>query len=272
MLLKVPETVTDSESKKYKVIVEEQKPIIVNTDTLGRISKKLIQLDGLYSSAPDEMAKATARTQLVEIESRINGLMSHFAGLSAGLAEDQNKSLSNAIATLSQALVTYRQTIMELRRTLDSKGIDMQVLNDMRSQINMKDLEIKGLERQLMAGGGGGGSDPSVKELQTKLSLANRELDGYRKGAGADDRSAAIKRELEDCLARGSVGVSYREWLRFAEGEGYYQLLKQGNLKRSERQLFADQARQIFEGLQLSTTNKEMKGKASERLGDLRKN
>ena len=83
LLLRIPDSVAASEAKRYKEIVEEQKPMLIDTDTLSQISRKLIQLDGLYSSATDEMAKATARTQLVDIESRINSIMSHFNNLAA---------------------------------------------------------------------------------------------------------------------------------------------------------------------------------------------
>ena len=146
LLMRVPDSVAASETRRYRQIVEEQDPMLVDTDTLSQISRRLIQLDGLYSSATDEMAKATARTQLVDIESRINSIMSHFNNLAASAAHEQNKRLSTGIAKLTEALVTYRQTIGELRRTLDSKGIDMQMVNDLRDQINMKDLELKVME------------------------------------------------------------------------------------------------------------------------------
>jgi hypothetical protein len=150
LLLRVPDSVSAAEAKRYRQIVEEQTPMLVDTDTLSLISRRLIQLDGVYSSASDEMGKATARTQLVDIESRINSIMSHFNTLSATAIHEQNKRLSTGIAKLTEALVTYRETIGELRRTLDSKGIDVQVVNDLRNQINMKDLEIKSMERQLL--------------------------------------------------------------------------------------------------------------------------
>ncbi|MGV3602474.1 MAG: hypothetical protein ACO1N1_14775, partial [Dyadobacter fermentans] len=120
LLIRVPDSVSASETRRYRQIVEEQDPMLVDTDTLSQISRRLIQLDGVYSSATDEMAKATARTQLVDIESRVNGIMSHFNNLAAAAAHEQNKRLSTGIAKLTEALVTYRQTIRELRRTLHS--------------------------------------------------------------------------------------------------------------------------------------------------------
>lgn len=279
LLMRVPGTVAESESNLYKEIVEEQSPLLVDTDTLSQISRKLIQQDGIYSSATDEMAKATARTQLVDIESRINSIMSHFNLLAASAKNEQNKRLSTGVAKLTEALVTYRQTISELRRTLDSKGIDIQVVNDLRSQINMKDLEIKGMERQLMTaaasggGGGGGGADPA-KELQAKLAAAQKDLDNCRssKSGGGSD-ATAIQKQLDECLsAKAGTGVTYREWLRYSEAEGYYQLLTQGNLRKNDRKVYYDQAKQIFDGLQLSTNNKEMKSRATERLIGLQKN
>ncbi|WP_159470219.1 hypothetical protein [Dyadobacter sp. 3J3] len=277
LLLRVPGSVTESEANLYKKIVQEQSPLLVDTDTLSQISRKLIQQDGIYSSATDEMAKATARTQLVAIESRINSILSHFNILAASAKSEQNRRLSSGVAKLTEALVTYRQTISELRRTLDSKGIDMQVVNDLRSQINMKDLEIKGMERQLMAGaggGGGGGADPA-KELQAKLAAAQKDLDNCRSsksGVGGSD-ATAIQKQLDECLsAKAGTGVTYREWLRYSEAEGYYQLLTQGNLRKNDRKVYYDQAKQIFDGLQLSTNNKEMKSKALERLIGLQKN
>lgn len=280
LLMRVPGSVTESESNLYKEIVQEQSPLLVDTDTLSNISRKLIQQDGIYSSATDEMAKATARTQLVDIESRINSIMSHFNVLAASAKSEQNRRLASGIAKLTEALVTYRQTIGELRHTLDSKGIDMQVVNDLRSQINMKDLEIKGMERQLMAGaaggggGGGGGADPA-KELQAKLAAAQKELDNCRssKSGGGGSDAAAIQKQLDECLsAKAGTGVTYREWLRYSEAEGYYQLLTQGNLRKNDRKVYYDQAKQIFDGLQLSTNNKDMKSKALERLIGLQKN
>lgn len=278
LLLRVPSSVAASEAKRYKEIVEEQKPMLVDTDTLSQISRKLIQLDGLYSSATDEMAKATARTQLVDIESRINSIMSHFNNLAASAVHEQNKRLSTGIAKLTEALVTYRQTIGELRRTLDSKGIDMQVVNDLRNQINMKDLEIKGMERQLLAaaasgGGGGGGGGGSDKETQAKLAAMQRDLDNCRASKSGSTDVAAIQRQLDECLAaRSGTAVTYREWLRYSEAEGYYQLLTQGNLRKNDRKVYYDQAKQIFDGLQVSTANKEMKAKTTERLLALQKN
>ncbi|GLU56977.1 hypothetical protein [Dyadobacter frigoris] len=280
LLLRVPGSIAESESNLYKEIVLEQSPLLVDTDTLSQISRKLIQQDGIYSSATDEMAKATARTQLVDIESRINSIMSHFNLLAASAKSEQNRRLSSGVAKLTEALVTYRQTISELRHTLDGKGIDMQVINDLRSQINMKDLEIKGMERQLMAGaaggggGGGGGADPS-KELQTKLAAAQKDLDNCRssKSGGGGSDASAIQKQLDECLsAKAGTGVTYREWLRYAEAEGYYQLLTQGNLRKNDRKVYYDQAKQIFDGLQLSTNNKEMKSKALERLIGIQKN
>ncbi len=283
LLMRVPDSVAASETRRYRQIVEEQDPMLVDTDTLSQISRRLIQLDGLYSSATDEMAKATARTQLVDIESRINSIMSHFNNLAASAAHEQNKRLSTGIAKLTEALVTYRQTIGELRRTLDSKGIDMQMVNDLRNQINMKDLEIKGMERQLLTaavagggggggvgGGGGGGPD---KELQAKMATLQRDLDNCRSSKSGGGDIAAIQRQLDECLAaRSGTAVTYREWLRYSEAEGYYQLLTQGNLRKNDRKLYYDQSKQIFDGLQVSTANKEMKAKATERLLALQKN
>jgi hypothetical protein len=281
LLLRVPDSVSAAEAKRYRQIVEEQTPMLVDTDTLSLISRRLIQLDGVYSSASDEMGKATARTQLVDIESRINSIMSHFNTLSATAVHEQNKRLSTGIAKLTEALVTYRETIGELRRTLDSKGIDVQVVNDLRNQINMKDLEIKSMERQLLAGGGGGGggggADPAAKELQTKVTALQRDLDNCKSakpgGGGGGGDAAAIQRQLDECLAaKNGTAVTYREWLRYSEAEGYYQLLTQGNLRKNDRKVYYDQAKQIFDGLQLSTASKEMKSKATERLISLQKN
>jgi hypothetical protein len=279
LLMRVPDSVAASETRRYRQIVEEQSPMLIDTDTLSQISRRLIQLDGQYSSATDEMAKATARTQLVDIESRINSIMSHFNNLAAAAAHEQNKRLSTGIAKLTEALVTYRQTIGELRRTLDSKGIDMQMVNDLRNQINMKDLEIKGMERQLLTaavaggGGGGGGGGGPDKELQAKVATLQRDLDNCRssKSGGAD--IAAIQKQLDECLsAKSGTAVTYREWLRYSEAEGYYQLLTQGNLRKNDRKVYYDQAKQIFDGLQVSTANKDMKAKATERLLALQKN
>ncbi len=280
LLMRVPGSVEASETKRYRQIVEEQDPMLVDTDTLSQISRRLIQLDGLYSSATDEMAKATARTQLVDIESRVNGIMSHFNNLAVSAAHEQNKRLSTGIAKLTEALVTYRQTIGELRRTLDSKGIDMQMVNDLRNQINMKDLEIKGMERQLLtaaAGGGGGGGGGAGggpdKELQAKLASLQRDLDNCRSSKSGGSDIAAIQKQLDECLsAKNGTAVTYREWLRYSEAEGYYQLLTQGNLRKNDRKIYYDQAKQIFDGLQVSTASKEMKAKATERLLALQKN
>ncbi|MGG7666011.1 hypothetical protein [Dyadobacter sp. BHUBP1] len=276
LLMRVPNSVSASETRRYREIVEEQDPMLVDTDTLSQISRRLIQLDGVYSSATDEMAKATARTQLVDIESRVNSIMSHFNNLAAAAAHEQNKRLSTGIAKLTEALVTYRQTIGELRRTLDSKGIDMQMVNDLRNQINMKDLEIKGMERQLLtaaAGGGGGGGGGSDKELQAKLTALQRDLDNCRSSKSGGGDIAAIQRQLDECLAaKNGTAVTYREWLRYSEAEGYYQLLTQGNLRKNDRKVYYDQAKQIFDGLQVSTVNKDMKAKATERLLALQKN
>ena len=274
LLIRVPDSVSASETRRYREIVEEQDPILVDTDTLSQISRRLIQLDGLYSSATDEMAKATARTQLVDIESRVNSIMSHFNNLAVAAAHEQNKRLSTGIAKLTEALVTYRQTIGELRRTLDSKGIDMQMVNDLRNQINMKDLEIKGMERQLLtaAAGGGGGGGPD-KELQAKVAALQRDLDNCRSSKSGGGDIAAIQRQLDECLAaKSGTAVTYREWLRYSEAEGYYQLLTQGNLRKNDRKVYYDQAKQIFDGLQVSTANKDMKAKAAERLLALQKN
>ncbi|TLU97997.1 hypothetical protein [Dyadobacter luticola] len=282
LLLRVPGSVGESETKRYKEIVDEQTPMLTDADTLSNISKKVIQLDGAYSSATDEMSKATARTQLVDIESRINSIMSHFNALSTSAAHEQNKRLSTGIAKLTEALVTYRQTISELRRTLDSKGIDVQMVNDLRNQINMKDLEIKSMERQLLAGaaaaGGGGGGGGADKELQAKLAKAEKELDSYKSGksgggGGASGDITAIQKQLDECLsAKNGTAVTYREWLKYSEAEGYYQLMTQGNLRKNDRRVYYDQAKQIYDGLQLSTANKEMKAKATERLISLQKN
>lgn len=276
LLMRVPDSVSASETRRYREIVEEQDPMLVDTDTLSQISRRLIQLDGVYSSATDEMAKATARTQLVDIESRVNSIMSHFNNLAAAAAHEQNKRLSTGIAKLTEALVTYRQTIGELRRTLDSKGIDMQMVNDLRNQINMKDLEIKGMERQLLtaaAGGGGGGGGGPDKELQAKLTALQRDLDNCRSSKSGGGDIAAIQRQLDECLAaKNGTAVTYREWLRYSEAEGYYQLLTQGNLRKNDRKVYYDQAKQIFDGLQVSTANKDMKAKATERLLALQKN
>ena len=279
LLMRVPDSVAASETRRYRQIVEEQDPMLVDTDTLSQISRRLIQLDGLYSSATDEMAKATARTQLVDIESRINSIMSHFNNLAATAAQEQNKRLSTGIAKLTEALVTYRQTIGELRRTLDSKGIDMQMVNDLRNQINMKDLEIKGMERQLLTaavsggGGGGGGGGGPDKELQAKVATLQRDLDNCRSSKSGGGDIAAIQKQLDECLsAKSGTAVTYREWLRYSEAEGYYQLLTQGNLRKNDRKVYYDQAKQIFDGLQVSTANKDMKAKATERLLALQKN
>lgn len=278
LLMRVPDSVSASETRRYREIVEEQDPMLVDTDTLSQISRRLIQLDGVYSSATDEMAKATARTQLVDIESRVNSIMSHFNNLAAAAAHEQNKRLSTGIAKLTEALVTYRQTIAELRRTLDSKGIDMQMVNDLRNQINMKDLEIKGMERQLLTaaaggGGGGGGGGGPDKELQAKLAALQRDLDNCRSSKSGGGDIAAIQRQLDECLAaKNGTAVTYREWLRYSEAEGYYQLLTQGNLRKNDRKVYYDQAKQIFDGLQVSTANKDMKAKATERLLALQKN
>lgn len=278
LLMRVPDSVSASETRRYRQIVEEQDPMLVDTDTLSQISRRLIQLDGVYSSATDEMAKATARTQLVDIESRVNSIMSHFNNLAAAAAHEQNKRLSTGIAKLTEALVTYRQTIGELRRTLDSKGIDMQMVNDLRNQINMKDLEIKGMERQLLTaaaggGGGGGGGGGPDKELQAKLAALQRDLDNCRSSKSGGGDIAAIQRQLDECLAaKNGTAVTYREWLRYSEAEGYYQLLTQGNLRKNDRKVYYDQAKQIFDGLQVSTANKDMKAKATERLLALQKN
>ena len=277
LLMRVPDSIAASETRRYREIVEEQDPMLVDTDTLSQISRRLIQLDGLYSSATDEMAKATARTQLVDIESRVNSIMSHFNNLAASAAHEQNKRLSTGIAKLTEALVTYRQTIGELRRTLDSKGIDMQMVNDLRNQINMKDLEIKGMERQLLtaaaAGGGGGGGAGPDKELQAKVTALQCDLDNCRSSKSGGGDIAAIQRQLDECLAaKSGTAVTYREWLRYSEAEGYYQLLTQGNLRKNDRKVYYDQAKQIFDGLQVSTANKDMKTKATERLLSLQKN
>lgn len=278
LLMRVPDSVSASETRRYREIVEEQDPMLVDTDTLSQISRRLIQLDGVYSSATDEMSKATARTQLVDIESRVNSIMSHFNNLAAAAAHEQNKRLSTGIAKLTEALVTYRQTIAELRRTLDSKGIDMQMVNDLRNQINMKDLEIKGMERQLLTaaaggGGGGGGGGGPDKELQAKMAALQRDLDNCRSSKSGGGDIAAIQRQLDECLAaKNGTAVTYREWLRYSEAEGYYQLLTQGNLRKNDRKVYYDQAKQIFDGLQVSTANKDMKAKATERLLALQKN
>ena len=121
-------------------------------------------------------------------------------------------------------------------------------------------------------GGGGGGGGPD-KELQAKLAALQRDLDNCRSSKSGGGDIAAIQRQLDECLAaKNGTAVTYREWLRYSEAEGYYQLLTQGNLRKNDRKVYYDQAKQIFDGLQVSTANKDMKAKATERLLALQKN
>lgn len=284
MLLRVPGGVSDSERNRYKQIVETQRPLVTDTDTLGSLVRRLIRYDGTYSSASDAMARAEAQTQLVSLESQINGLMAHIKTVDIKADDEHNKALSAGIASLSEGLVTYRQTIAELRRTLSEKGIDMQIVNDLRNQVNMKDLEIRGLERQVAAaprgggGGGGGGADPTARELQAKLNIAQRNLDDCLKkgggsgGGGADPNVLAqLKSKLQECERDLAEKINYTEWERYAEGVGYLQLIKKGDLRKNDKQGYYDQAKQIFDGLQLSTANSEMRTKATARMGELRR-
>ncbi len=282
MLMRVPDSVSDSERNRYKQIVETQRPLVTDTDTLGNLVKRLIRYDGTYSSASDAMARAEAQTQLVSLESQINGLMAHIKAIDIEADDEHNKALSTGIASLSEGLVTYRQTITELRRTLAEKGIDMQMVNDLRNQVNLKDLEIRGLERQVAAaprggGGGGGGADPTARELQAKLNIAQRNLDNCLKkgdsgGGGADPAALAqLKKELKNCEDALKEKINYTEWESYAEGVGYLQLIKNGDLRKNEKQGYYDQAKQIFDGLQLSTANTEMRTKATARMGELRR-
>lgn len=284
MLLRIPGSVSDSERNRYKQIVETQRPLVTDTDTLGSLVRRLIRYDGTYSSASDAMARAEAQTQLVSLESQINGLMAHIKAIDIKADDEHNKALSAGIASLSEGLVTYRQTITELRRTLAEKGIDMQMVNDLRNQVNMKDLEIRGLERQVAAsprgggGGGGGGADPTARELQAKLNIAQRNLDdclkkgGSGSSGGADPNILAqLKSKMKDCEDALKEKINYTEWESYAEGVGYLQLIKKGDLRKNEKQGYYDQAKQIFDGLQLSTANAEMRTKATARMGELRR-
>ncbi|GHB52032.1 hypothetical protein [Persicitalea jodogahamensis] len=283
MLLRVPGSVSDSERDRYRQIVETQRPLVVDTDTMGSLVKQLIRYDGAYSSSSDAMARAEAQTQLVSLENRINNLMAHIKAVDIRADDEHNKALSAGIASLSEGLVTYRQTIAELRRTLAEKGIDMQMVNDLRNQVNMKDLEIRGLERQVAAaprgggGGGGGGADPTARELQAKLNIAQRNLDdclkkGGGNSAGPDPAALAqLRSKLQECEKALDEKINYTEWERYAEGVGYLQLIKKGDLRKNEKQGYYDQAKQIFDGLQLSTANSEMRTKATARMGELRK-
>ncbi len=284
MLLRVPDSVSDSERDRYKQIVETQRPLVTDTDTLGSLVKRLIRYDGTYSSASDAMARAEAQTQLVSLESQINALMAHIKAIDIKADDEHNKALSAGIASLSEGLVTYRQTIAELRRTLTEKGIDMQMVNDLRNQVNMKDLEIRGLERQVAAaprgggGGGAGGADPTARELQAKLNIAQRNLDDcLKKGGGSSSGEAdpnvvaQLRRKLQVCEDALKEKINYTEWESYAEGVGYLQLIKKGDLRKNEKQGYYDQAKQIFDGLQLSTANAEMRTKATARMGELRR-
>ncbi|MNL50178.1 hypothetical protein D3C87_1731730 [compost metagenome] len=109
--------------------------------------------------------------------------------------------------------------------------------------------------------------------MQAKVATLQRDLDNCRSSKSGSGDIVAIQKQLDECLsAKSGTAVTYREWLRYSEAEGYYQLLTQGNLRKNDRKVYYDQAKQIFDGLQVSTANKDMKAKATERLLALQKN
>ncbi len=276
MLNAVPDSMSNSESGRYKLIVDEQQPIVSDADTLGNFAKKLLQQDGLAVSSPDPAVKGEATTKIVELESQIKDAMNRIKGKQ--VLQVQNQSLSKGVASMAEVIVALRSNMSDLRLSLAKNGVDMSAINQKTTENQMKDMKISQLEGQIKqleilakaGGGGGGGADPMVPILKSKVAQLENSL---KSSGGGGAEILRLQQKLDDCnnAPRGGgstqivQGIPAADMLKYAEAEGYAALALRQTKKFSERSGFFNQAVAILEDLENASVSKEMKNKARDR-------
>ncbi len=261
MLSAVPDAVSGADSAKYRKIVEEQAPTVTDADTVGGFAKELIKQDGVFLTAIDPATKGAAKVKIDELESKISAVMNAVKGRANEQA--QNKSLSHGITGMIESIVAYRTSLTDMRGIMDKNGVDLTQVNELRGQIQQKDMEIsmmKGnmdvLKIQAMKSGGssgGGGPDPQVQTLKNRIAQLES---GSKSGGGTT-------------LVQG---IPLSEMLEYAKAEGFYQLAFKQVKKYNEREAYFDQALDIFSRLEERSVSQEMKSKAKAKRLDLEAN
>jgi hypothetical protein len=260
MLSAVPDAVSGADSAKYRKIVEEQTPTVVDVDTVGSFAKELIKQDGVFLTAIDPATKGAAKVKIDELESKISTVMNAVKGRNN--EQEQNKSLSHGVTGMIESIVAYRTTLTDMRGIMDKNGVDLTQVNELRGQIQQKDMEIsmmKGnmdvLKIQAMKGasGSGGGPDPQVQTLKNRIAQLES---GSKSGGGTT-------------LVQG---IPMSEMLEYAKAEGFSQLAFKQTKKYNEREAYFDQALDIFSRLEERSMSQEMKNKARAKRIDLEAN
>jgi hypothetical protein len=275
MLSAVPDALSDSESGRYKLIVDEQKPIVTDADTLGNFAKLLLRQDGLAVSSPDPSVKGEAETKITQLESQIKEAMNRVKA--KAIVQPQNQSLSRGVSSMAEVIVALRSNMSDLRLALNKGGIDAGALTKLQSELAMKEMEsstkqtiIATLQAQLAASGGaksgGGGPDPQVPLLKNEIVQLKSSL----KNSGNGSEVLRLQQKLEDCNNKsggGTIiqGVPMADVLEYAKAEGFSELAFKQTKKFNDRQSYFDQAVDMFTRLEERSISQEMKMKAKAR-------
>ncbi len=259
MLSAVPDAVSGADSAKYRKIVEEQAPTVTDADTVGSFAKELIKQDGVFLTAVDPALKGAAKVKIEELESKINVSMN---AVKARKNEQlQNISLSHGVTGMIESIVAYRTSLTDMRNIMDKNGVDMTQVNELRGQIQQKDMEINMMKgnmdvlkiQAMKSGGGGGGPDPQVQTLKNRIA----QLESGGKSSGG---TTVVQ------------GIPMSEMLDYAKAEGFSQLAFKLVKKYNEREAYFDQAMDLFGRLEERSMSQEMRSKAKAKRIDLEAN
>jgi hypothetical protein len=259
MLSAVPDAVSGADSAKYRKIVEEQAPTVTDADTVGGFSKELIKQDGVFLTAIDPATKGAAKVKIEELESKISTVMNAVKGRTN--EQTQNKSLSHGVTGMIESIVAYRTSLTDMRSIMDKNGVDLTQVNELRGQIQQKDMEISMMKgnmdvlkiQAMKSAGGSGGPDPQVQTLKNRIA----QLESGSKSGGG---TTIVQ------------GIPMSEMLEYAKGEGFYQLAFKKTKALNEREAYFDQAMDIFSRLEERSISQEMKNKAKAKRIDLEAN
>ena len=170
-LFSSPTQVLKEENTRLKKTLDEQsEKLIKRMDAVTKHLDGIEIADQAYVKATD-IEKGSLKTRIDGLE---NGVQQELNGIKTDSSafEPVNKQISGDAIASYEAVLTYRHSINDLRNILDQKGIDVQQMQQLRSdfekvagerdQMRRENDLLKIMAAKQSAGGGGGGGAPAA--------------------------------------------------------------------------------------------------------------
>lgn len=185
-LFSSPTAVLKEENARLKKTLSEQTDkLLKRMDAVTKHLDGIEVADQAYVKATD-IEKGSLKTKLDGLENGVQQEMNGIKTDSSGF-ESQNKQLAADAITSYEAVLTYRHSINDLRTILDQKGIDVQQMQQLRSdfekvagerdQFRRENDLLKIMAAKQSAGGGGGGGGGGAADCSQYITQLGRQKD-----------------------------------------------------------------------------------------------